>query len=295
MYTPLQVLTVGLTLAGFDLSRSSNPESAWNLRRFKSFYGSSHAAIADLWEDLMMTPIDAARIDLDDDCLETFFVAMFFLKTYSCEHIMAGLYKHSEQAVRGYCRYYCAKVQALKDQVIVWPEEWADQEKEIFVFTVDGVHCRVKERSHPTLYRDTKIYSHKFHQAAFVYELAISIREPRLVHIAGPRDASVNDLRVFREEGLMEKVPPGKRGIADSAYGSEGDVISFRNPNDEPEVKKFKARALARHESFNNRIKMFGCLAQKWRHDLEDHKMVFEAICVIMQYQIDNGSPIFDV
>jgi hypothetical protein len=78
MYTPLQVLTVGLTLAGFDLSRSSNPESAWNLRRFKSFYGSSHAAISELWEDLMMTLIDAARIDLDADCLEHFLLPCSF-------------------------------------------------------------------------------------------------------------------------------------------------------------------------------------------------------------------------
>jgi hypothetical protein len=295
IHTALQVITVGLGLAGFDLSRSRDPESVLNQRRFKAFYGSSYGAITDLWEDLVITPIDEARIDLDNDCLETFFVAMFFLKTYSTEHIMAGIYKHSEIAVRGYWMYYCAKVQALKDQVIVWPEEWADQEKEFVCFTVDGVHCRTRERGHPTLYRDTDQYSHKFHQAAFVYELAISIREPRLVHMAGPFDASVNDLKVFQEAGLIDKVPPGKRGIADSAYSAESDVISYRNPNDEREVKKFKARALARHESFNNRIKMFGCLEQRFRHKHEDHQMVFEAVCVIVQYQIDNGSPIFDV
>jgi hypothetical protein len=295
IHTALQVITVGLGLAGFDLSRSRNPESVLNQRRFKAFYGSSYGAITDLWEDLVITPIDEARIDLDNDCLEHFFVAMFFLKTYSCEHIMAGLYKHSENAVRGYWHYYCAKVQALKDQVIVWPKDWKDQEKELFLFTVDGVHCRIRERGHPTLYRDPAIYSHKFHQAAFVYELAISIREPRLVHIAGPFDASVGDLTIFQEEGLMEKVPPGKRGIADSAYSFEKGVISYRNPNDEKEVKKFKARALARHESFNNRIKMFACLENRFRHQHEDHQMVFEAVCVIVQYQIDNGSPIFDV
>jgi hypothetical protein len=224
IHTSLQVITVGLGLAGFDISRSRDPESALNQRRFRSFYGSSHGAIADLWEDLMITPIDQARIDLDDDCLETFFVAMFFLRNYTSEHIMSGLYKHSETAVRGYWRYYCAKVQALKDQVIVWPKDWNDQEKELFLFTVDGVHCRIRERGHPTLYRDPAIYSHKFHQAAFVYELAISIREPRLVHIAGPFDASVGDLTIFQEAGLMDKVPPGKRGIADSAYSSEKEV-----------------------------------------------------------------------
>ena len=178
---------------------------------------------------------------------------------------------------------------------IYWPESWGTENSEIFLITVDGVHCRVRERNHPTLYRDTSIYSHKFKQAGLDYELAISIREPRLVHMYGPVDASVHDLTIFRESGLKEKIPPGYRGLGDTGYNGEPGVLSTRNANDEKAVGKFKSRALARHETFNMRIKMFGILAQVFRHDHSKHKIVFEAVCVLVQYQMDNGNPLFDL
>jgi O6-methylguanine-DNA--protein-cysteine methyltransferase len=90
-------------------------------------------------------------------------------------------------------------------------------------------------------------------------------------------------------------IPPGKKVIADKGYRGEKDIISTPSSQDPPELRKFKSRARARHESFNARIKNFRCLDMRFRHGIEKHKIVFEAVCVICQYQLENGSPLFDV
>ena len=117
IYTAPQVIKVGLELGGFDLGRW-DLESTMNHRRFKAFYGSSYIAIASVWEDLMTTHIVEARLNREQDCLESFLVAMCFLKVYASEHVTAGLFRLSEPTVRKYCWYYSKKVQALKDQVV---------------------------------------------------------------------------------------------------------------------------------------------------------------------------------
>jgi len=59
-----------------------------------------------------------------------------------------------------------------------------------------------------------------------------------------------------------------------------------------------KGRALARHEKFNGQLKNFACLSEHFRHGndgaqmFDKHKMCFEALAVICQHQLENGSPL---
>ena len=78
--------------------------------------------------------------------------------------------------------------------------------------------------------------------------------------------------------------------IADNCYKGKGDLISTYNDLDHVEVKKFKNRVLARHESFNSRLKNFACLTTKWRHGVETHVIAFKGCCVIAYYDIKFGS-----
>jgi hypothetical protein len=160
---------------------------------------------------------------------------------------------------------------------------------------VDGTHCCVHERKHATLPRDPSLFSFKSNSAGFAYEIGLSIYDSNLIWVAGPYDASVHDLTIARQSGLVDAIPDGKRAIADSGYIGEPNKFATRNSEDPEGVRKLKYRALARHETFNQRIKRFACLSQMFRHNLDDHKAVFEAICVIVQYQMDNGEPLFDV
>lgn len=162
------------------------------------------------------------------------------------------------------------------------------------ILTVDGTHCPIEEPKHPTRSRDTTYYSHKFNRAAVSYELAISTFEQKLVWINGPFPAATHDVTIYRS-ALIHLIPAGKKIIGDQGYRGEPNTVSVYNPNDSDDTKKFKSRARCRHETFNGRIKFFGCLTKSFRHTLCKHKSTFEAVCVIVQYQLENGSPLFDV
>jgi len=74
-------------------------------------------------------------------------------------------------------------------------------------------------------------------------------------------------------------------------YRGEPNVISTSNgPFDTPEVRHFKGRVKARHETFNSRIKKFKCLDDRFIHSHQKHKTCFEAVCVIGQYQMEDPS-----
>ena len=82
--------------------------------------------------------------------------------------------------------------------------------------------------------------------------------------------------------------------ITDRGYRGER-WCSIRNELDSEEVKVFKRRARARHETFNKRIKNFGVMSERFRFGIHKHKMVFESIVVILQYEMENGHPLFEV
>lgn len=62
---------------------------------------------------------------------------------------------------------------------------------------------------------------------------------------------------------------------------------------DPEELKVFKSRVRCRHESFNGRMKFFSILSETFRGAMEQHGDAFTAIAVIVQYQMDNCSPIY--
>jgi hypothetical protein len=171
----------------------------------------------------------------------------------------------------------------------------------LFPATVDGVHCKTYEPMHPTMPMDKGFSSHKFgKKAGLAYELGFSTYEQKLYWTHGPCKGGCNDKKMFKTSGLQARLlAQGKKAIADSGYsGVEGGGVSTPNKLDTAEVKEFKRRARARHENFNGRIKNFGVLSQTFRHKknrLEKHQTAFEAVCVIVQYQLENGSPLFEI
>lgn len=113
--------------------------------------------------------------------------------------------------------------------------------------------------------------------------------------INGPFPAGESDITIYRRPGgLKEKMPVGKRIVGDRGYTGEPETISTRNELDPRELAAFKERVQARHETFNGKLKNFKCLSTKFRHGVEQHKVVFESLCVIVQYEIENGAPLFN-
>jgi DDE superfamily endonuclease len=187
---------------------------------------------------------------------------------------------------------------------IVWPstqdlstesdDDRYDADGARLLITVDGTHCPIFEPEDPELSKNPKYYSHKINQAALNYELGILVTESRLVWVNGPFPAATHDITVFRR-GLIHMIPRGSKAIGDAGYRGEPNYISTKNVHAPRVVEKFKSRARSRHETFNSRIKAFGSMFQRFRHGVVKHKIAFMAICVICQYQMECGSPLFDV
>ena len=86
--------------------------------------------------------------------------------------------------------------------------------------------------------------------------------------------------------------------VVDRVYGAKKKSLdhaklSLPNLCDTKEVANFKARLRCRHESFNGRLKFFRSLSDTFRHRNSNHVFVFEAVCVMVQYQMEHGSPLF--
>lgn len=301
-----EILDWGLDLVGFPTNGGAVKRST-RLRRFKAHYGSNPIVISELFEALQTTDIEEARIEVKaNKDVDNFLLSIYYLKVYPVEERMAGAFGKHEDTVRKWIWYYIERIQALLPEVIFWPEEWNEPDDSfdvpVFLISVDGTHCRINEPHHPLWSKNPKYYSHKFNKAALNYEVALSVYENKVVWIKGPYKASTHDITIFAgEDGeggecLMDKIPEGHLAIADRGYNKLTlDMIATPNRQDDPDVKKFKSRARARQESFNCRLKNYGALDDRFRHGEKKHKAVFEAICVICQFQLNFGSPLFEV
>lgn len=114
IFTGDEIMRIGLDLAGFSLRRQSRVMRKTNVERFKSFYGAEARVYAQIWEDLQTTNIPAANIGSVKPDIESFLMAVNFLKEYPTEKQRSGLRNYCETTARNWAWYYTKKVQALK-------------------------------------------------------------------------------------------------------------------------------------------------------------------------------------
>ena len=128
------------------------------------------------------------------------------------------------------------------------------------------------------------------------YEIGLNLFKSKIVWVSGPHKGGESDLIIFRKEdgGLKSMLPNECSAIGDKGYIGDAKV-SVNNRSDSDAVKKFKKTARARHKALNSRLKEFAVLSECFRHKIEKHKIAFEAVCVIVQYSMDNGRPLFPI
>ena len=144
---------------------------------------------------------------------------------------------------------------------VVWPN--MNDSTPVFIFSVDGTHCRINEPMHDRYSQDARYFSHKTHSAGLSYELGVSLYSNQLVWMNGPFPAGRSDMQIFRNN-LLERIPVGKSVIADGGYRGKPQVVSVPNNYDDPDLRKFKRRARCRQETFNARLKNFRVLDNRF-------------------------------
>ena len=200
----------------------------------------------------------------------------------------------AEKTAEKWVDYYMEKLAALIRVMVVWPED--DEWDTYFIASVDGMHAPIEEPTHETKRKNEDYFSHKDGHAALLYEIAIKLFDNSHKCVcwrSGGDPASKHDLTKFKE-GLMGKVPAGRKLIADKGYRGVYDKISVANSLDNDEVSDFKNRARARQESFNYRLERYECMRTKFRHGIEKHTIAFDAVMVLCCYEMKD-EPLFAI
>lgn len=292
--TPGEVQARGLLLVGYDLHRQARVKGKTLLRRFKAHYGCEPRVYAKLWEVLQTTDIVGARLPVNKNnnkAFDRFLMAIYYLKGYETEEKVASRFGVCEETMRMWVDKFVTRISKLLPKYVVWPDSWETE----FIISVDCVNFGTNEPRHPTLHKQQKFFDRKGGKAGLTYEIALHLWKNKVVWFNGPfAPNDGGDRAIFMEKGLHDKIPNGKKVIADKIY--TGILkIALHNSLDTKEVREFKARARARQESINARLKNFGCLKNRFRHGIARHKVFASAVMVVSCVAIENGSPLFDV
>ena len=140
------MLRLGLQLVGFNDSRQ-RVRNSLSVDRFRAHYGIGPRASASLLADLRRTHPEATGLGL--------FKCLSFLKLYDTEHVLSGRWGLCEETIRNHIKTYLDWMEELSNVKIVWGDFDDD---EIFIVSVDGVHCKIFE---PRTDPGSKWFDHK--------------------------------------------------------------------------------------------------------------------------------------
>jgi hypothetical protein len=156
------------------------------------------------------------------------------------------------------------------------------------MLSVDGTDC-------PFEATGSRWISHKFKKAGVRYEVAVGIKTGDVCWINGPFPAGqYPDINIFRM-GLKHYLDEHERVEADKGYRGDASIKTYGPLYTDVNYVAMKADVAARHETVNKRLKQYGCLTTRFRHDVAKHAACFRAVAVLTQLAIEYGEPLYQV
>lgn len=299
--SPSDVRELGLQIMKIRVGRKSQQRL---VLEFHKHCGSSPLDLADMWHDLCNNhqKNELSEKEKSEKGFTRFLAAHFYLWARPKNAAMFA-------SRFGFCEDYCrgrhlwkwiGRIADLADKKIKWPKSLDAANTRIYGITTDGVDFKCWEKQDKQYPFDPKNMSHKFNACGAKYIIALSVYEPKCVFIEGPFRGGLGDFDMFKESGLMRKLKKSRKiCIADGGFRStlteEREMFALPNKMDSKELNNFKSRARLRQETYNRRLKHFDALSETWKLSWEKHGIALRAVAVTVQYQMDNGSPIYCV
>ena len=138
----------------------------------------------------------------------------------------------------------------------------------------------------------TKWYGHKKNGPAVRYEVGVNIQTGDICWTYGPfPPGEWPDINIARRR-IIHLLDPTELIAADGGYAD--GMQYFLTPTGHNDLIGWLLSVL-RHETVNGRFKNWGILKQVFRHNVNKHGFVFNAIANITQLDIENGHPLFPV
>jgi hypothetical protein len=296
LLAPSEVLDCGL--AYFRLTKRAK---RWKFDRqeeeFHKHFGSSSSVVATIWSDVLEFS-DLEEKEKGGKGFKQYMVAMHFLwaRPKNASILASAMDISVDNACGCPLWKWVTRIGNLK-AIKIQPTLAVD---EIYAISADGIDFKIWERKHAKYNIDTKACSHKFKACGAKYLIGLSLQEAKCTFIAGPYAGGVQDSEIMVESGLQDLLLQNKKLVmVDRGFHSHvpehRQTHAYPDEIDPPDLHNFKSRARLRQETFNRRLRCFEVLYRTFTHGWDKHKLAFEAVVVTVQYQMENGSPIFCV
>jgi len=124
------------------------------------------------------------------------------------------------------------------------------------------------------------------------YEVGVQIVTGKIVYNSFEgMPASRHDIRMFRENGLVYKLAEDDMLMGDKGFIGHNKIITpFKGSNLGPKRVEFNALLSSVRimvENVIGRVKIFGLLQTKWRHEFSMHQVFFNLCCQITNISLD--------
>jgi hypothetical protein len=294
---PSEVLQYGLAYVGL-----TERVRRWNPKRqeleFHKHYGSSSSVISSMWVDLSIHSEDLGKSEQGEKGFKQYMVAMYFLwaRPKNASILASAMNVSVDNACGEPVWKWIRRMEGLEKIKLDGGLECDT----VYGISGDGIDFKLWERKHPIFNIDRKACSHKFKACAAKYLIGLSMQTSKCVFVAGPYPGGVADKTIMEHSGLQDLLIKHKKvAMLDRGYITDNPTHRathcYPDEIDPPDLHAFKSRARLRQETFNRRLRCFSILSNTFTHGWDKHKSALMAVVVIVQYQMDLGSPIFAV
>ena len=141
---------------------------------------------------------------------------------------------------------------------------------------------------------DPRWFSHKLNWAVVRYELGIGIHTGWIVWLNGPFPAGEYSNILIAHESLNQFLLTNKFYIADGGY-RDGNQFSITPSGYNDYWDHIMLVVQSRHKTINSRFKEWRILGDRFRHNLDKHYIMFQAVANIVQLGLQSDKPAFQV
>ena len=130
-------------------------------------------------------------------------------------------------------------------------------------------------------------WSFKHRRKVLKYEIVLHMEMDLMVWCSGPWTGRTSDQGIFNQKLRNVLAEKDERVVSDSGYKGAQVITPLprkRKLDSDEKYNNWQCHALsARLENLNGRFKKFLCLKHPWRHNIQNHKVVFYIILNLVQ------------
>ena len=132
--TPAEMMKIGIITRGYTRRRIKRCKGKTNVFRFKHHFEVSPCTAVWVYTDLQTTTIAAAKIKGGERDLKYFFMALYYIRKYPHEEVLAVEFDYSANYAARKTWEMMEKIRQLKHEAIIWEEDYQQGKRWVMDF-----------------------------------------------------------------------------------------------------------------------------------------------------------------